>query len=439
MSEAKNKQNDTFGTANGDGKDHNPSEKPADTPKDETPAETTETQDEPQSDEAPEETPESEEQEGAPAESEANETPGNEQTNPNQEENEMEKEIAKDNVVEKSTMPVQKAAVKSAYLKTKEALRDFRDIVLKNHRGSNEKIMSEWMTHLKQKDIDGDAIMPSRIENIFFKAWIDNPGILGTFRFLAVKNGSVYAGTSSDTALGHTKGQTKKNQTIELIRRDLKAVAVYKKLLIDMQDLFDDETGELLAFRVEELAARIANAIAVGAIISAGTGVDATLQGTRGLNPMIADLNATDGFGAQVATKVTAVTGDGNYEKAIRALGAVKDVNGTGAGRILIVGEGFLTSMRLQKDSDGRLMFAPGSDMATMTGAKAIFEMPEMAGSGYDVIAYLDQSYVLVGEANGSVRTDFDTTVNKDIMLQERYVGGSAQGYKTVAGVATAD
>ena len=420
--EMKTKQNDNFGDANGDGKDH--------TVAPESPeVETSETTEAP---ETADETPTDNSGEEIVNESEG-ETQEALETNNNEEKEETmnNKEIAKDAVVEKGVMPNQPASANN-YLKTKAALVDFKNIVLKNHRGSNEQIMREWNENLKSKGVTGDAIMPSQIENIFFKAWVDNPGILATFRTVGVKSAAVYAIGTSDTANGHKKGDAKVDQSLTNVRRDLKGLGIYKKLPIDLQDLYDDEKGELLTFRVEELAARVANAIAVGALIGQGTGDKATLQGTRGLYPMLSDINATSGYGSNVATKVTGETGEGSYELAVRAVGAVKDEKN--AGKILVVPTGFTTELKLAKGSDGHLMFPAGSNLANLLDVKQIFEIDELVGKDVKAIAYANQSYVLIGEPTATVRTDFDTNKNQDVMLTERYVGGSAQGYKTVAG-----
>lgn len=421
--EMKKKQNDNFGDANGDGKDHTVAPEAPEVETSET-TEAPETANETSADNSEEETTNESESE---APQEALETNNNEE----KEETMNNKEIAKDAVVEKGVMPNQPASANN-YLKTKAALVDFKNIVLKNHRGSNEQIMREWNENLKSKGVTGDAIMPSQIENIFFKAWVDNPGILATFRTVGVKSAAVYAIGTSDTANGHKKGDAKVDQSLTNVRRDLKGLGIYKKLPIDLQDLYDDETGELLAFRVEELAARVANAIAVGALIGQGTGDKATLQGTRGLYPMLSDINATSGYGSNVATKVTGETGEGSYELAVRAVGAVKDEKN--AGKILVVPTGFTTELKLAKGSDGHLMFPAGSNFANLLDVKQIFEIDELVGKDVKAIAYANQSYVLIGEPTATVRTDFDTNKNQDVMLTERYVGGSAQGYKTVAG-----
>lgn len=352
------------------------------------------------------------------------------QEEPKEKEQEMEKEIAQDAVVAKAT-PVQTAKSESNYLASKKALADFKNIVLSHHRGDNASIMKAWMSHISSKAISGDAILPTRIEQIFFKTWTDKAEILNTFRTLGVRAGAVYAmqATSNGTALAHEKGETKLNQELEAVRRDLKGLGIYKKLPIDLQDLFDDETGELLAFRVEELAGRVAHAIVVGAIV----GGYADNNG-RGLFSMKGDLDGAsaspaDDFGSAVATVIPNSNTDSDIAKAIKTCGAVK-----GDRRILIVPEGWMTTARIALIG----MNYPVADLAEFVGADEIHELDEMTGSGYDMIAYARDSYVLAGEANASVRTDFDLDKNQDVMLVERYVGGSITGYKNLAGYASA-
>lgn len=344
-------------------------------------------------------------------------------------ESEMDKEIAKEAVVAKAS-PVQ--AVKSSdYLKSKEALVDFKNIVMKFHRGSNEQIMKAWQDNLKSKAIAGDAILPARIEQIFFKTWTDKAEILNTFRTLGVRAGAVYAmvATANGTALAHEKGATKLDQSLEAVRRDLKGLGIYKKLPIDLQDLFDDETGELLAFRVEELAGRVAHAIVVGAIVGGYSDANG-----RGLFSMKGDLDGAsaqtpDDFGSAVATVIANSNTDTDIAKAIKTCGAVK-----GSRRILIVPEGWMTTARIALIG----MNYPVADIAEFVGADEIHELAEMTNSGYDMIAYARESYVLAGERNATVRTDFDLTKNQDVMLVERYVGGSMTGYKNLAGYKSA-
>lgn len=375
--------------------------------------------------EAPVEETTTEQEEEKPVEPTVSEEPTN------KEQETMEKEIAQDTVVAKAT-PVQAVKSEGNYLASKKALAEFKNIVLKHHRGDNAGIMKEWTAHIASKAISGDAILPARIEQIFFKTWTDKAEILNTFRTLGVRAGAVYAmvASSNGTALAHEKGETKLNQEIEAVRRDLKGLGIYKKLPIDLQDLFDDETGELLAFRVEELAGRVAHAIVVGAIV----GGYADNNG-RGLFSMKGDLDGAsastpDDFGASVATVVEADAGDSDIAKAIKTCGAVK-----GDRRILIVPAGWMTTARIALIG----MNYPVADLAEFVGADEIHELDEMANSGYDMIAYSRDSYVIAGEANATVRTDFDLSTNQDVMLVERYVAGSITGYKNLAGYPTTE
>lgn len=402
-------------------------EKPEETPEQESKEVEAEAEAEPAAEEPAEE--EVKEKDVVPPEAEPEAEPeeqveeAEEETKEEEKDEEMEKSIAKETIVK--AQPAQ-AVSSSDYLKSKEALKDFRNIVLKNHRGSNDKIMKEWAENLSSKAITGDAFLPSRIEQIMFKTWVDNDDVLSTFRQLGVRAGAVYAmkATANGTAQAHTKGATKVNQELESVRRDIKALGIYKKLPIDLQDLFDDESGELLAFRVEELAGRVAHAIAVGAIFGG------YINNGRGLNAMAADLAAaaTDDFSGAVATVVTAEATDTELDKAIRVLGAVK-----GDRKVLIVPEGWRTQIALLKNANGYYL----GDPEEILGAR-IFEFAEASSSNYEMIAYAEGSYVIAGEANATTRTDFDLTTNQDVMLVERYVGGSATGYKTVAGIAKA-
>ena len=415
----KEKQNDIHGLVTGDGVDHNPGAESA-----EQESVTNESADENQEVNEPE--PENSE----PSDSKEN----NDKKEEEKMKEEERKKIAMDGVANKAIQPVQKTT--NDYLKTKEALVDFKNTILKFKRGSNEEIMKSWMENLKSKGVAGDAILPTRIENIFFKAWEDNPGVLGTFRFVGVRSMAVYAMTTESTAQGHKKGDTKDRQTLTSVRRDLKGIGIYKMLELDLQDLYDDETGELLAFRVEELASRVANAIAVGAIFGQGTGDKATKQGNRGLFPMISEISSTDAFSKVVSTKVAPVANETIYDKAVRVLGAVEDSENKG--KVLIAPKGFKTQLALARDKNGALLLPMGMKLEDMLGVTAIYELPEMKGKEVSLIAYQNQSYVLNGEATATTRIDYDLNKNQDIMLLERYVAGSAQGYKTLAGITKA-
>lgn len=370
-----------------------------------------------------------------------------EDTNNNNEEKTMDENVAKSLVVEKADQTVTAKATNANYLKSKGAVVDFAKFITARKGMSSEAISKAWKSELQAKGITGDSILPTQIENVFFKGWEDDSSILSTFRIIRSRASSMNALLSNDRANGHKKGEAKVNQTIENVRRDLKQKVIYKKLPIDLQDILDDETGELLAFRAEELSDRVLNAVAEGAVPgdgrSAGTPDLRLFDGTRGLFSMVADLNeaakaldSSDQFSKYahaVATVVTSAEGDNLYDKIIKSL---KFVHDKGYGKAVVVPFGTISDLKLEKLSNGNYLFQPGTSPETAIEAR-VFEMDEMDNCGYDVIAYAINAYGAY-ISNEMIRYDFDTTYNQDIMLVERSVAGSLYGHKVCAGYPSA-
>lgn len=371
-----------------------------------------------------------------------------ENNNNEEKENDAMENVAKTLVVEKAS---QVKTASADYLKTKGAMNDFKDLIVKMKGCDNTQIMGAWVNELKEKGIGGDAILPSQLENIFFKTWFDETSPLSTFRTIRTSASAMNAwyGEGEDIrAKGHKKGEAKANQDIENLRRDLKAKIVYKKLPIDLQDLIDDQTGELVTFRAQELAERVLGEIVRGAIVgdgrSAGTPDYRVFDGTRGLFSMVADITtaatplgdeatSAQKYAHAVATYVAYDAGDNLYDKIVKTLKQVKD---KGYGKCIALGAGAISDLKLMKGSDGHYLFPIGSNVENAIEAR-VFEVEAIEGSGYDVVAWANQGYGIYA-TDEMVRTAFDTTYNQDIMLVERGVAGSAFGYRAVAGYASA-
>lgn len=352
------------------------------------------------------------------------------------------KEIAAKQVQAPSQVSTATKSAPADYLKSKQADHDFARTIVECYGQSTPMIMKAWKDKIRAKGITGDAILPSSIEQIFFKAWEDHYEALGTFRRTTKLSGSVYAFNTTDRALGHKKGDKKAEQSISDVRRDYKAKIMYKKLAIDLQDLIDDETGELLRMRVEELSDRIGDELVRAIVFGDGRTAPAEGQpdyrifdGTRGPWSMVSDINASataGSFSAAVATKIANVDSDTTYQKIIKTRGAIRG----GIGRkIIFVPEGTITDLQLMTKDNGEPLFAPGTDFQNLFGVY-IFESPYMAGSGFDVLGYRENSYLLA-MGDMMVRTMFDLDYNTDVMLQERAVAGTAFGHKVLAGYAS--
>lgn len=355
----------------------------------------------------------------------------------------MDKEITKSVARKEADQIVTAKATSADYLKSKTAIKDFTDAIVATKGMGTKAALNAWSAKLAEKGITGDAILPTQIEQIFFKTWQDGDSILGTFRTINANAAALNAFTGEGEGIrakGHRKGDTKAGQTVTNIRRDLKAKIIYKMLAIDLQDLLDDQTGELLRFRVEELARRVAHEIALGAVLGDGRSAPASdsdpdyrvFDGTRGLWSMAADLNAvsTSTYAAAVATIVDNVSTDNLYDKIVKTLTQVEDL---GAGKAIVVDKGSIGALRLLKGEDGHYIFTPGGSVEDAIEAR-IFEM-DMAGSGYDVIAYAVNGYALYATSE-MVRTQFNINNNTDTMLVERSVAGSLYGHRAAAGYA---
>lgn len=374
------------------------------------------------------------------------------------EEEKVEKEVTKNKISTTPKTPVANQAAKQPIVRvTNEAAQDaavaefdrvlnqaFRD---GSGRGGVAAGMKAYKDRVQNAGITGSAILPDKIVSTFFKAWMDNEGSYSAFKFMNSRAGSVYAASSTDTALGHAKGEAKAEQTVDLVRRDLKAVGLYKKLIIDKQDLFDDESGNLVKFRAQELAARIQNQILVAALL--GGSQEGSVGGTgggggRGLFGIVPDSAAGSGFGPKVATAIAGTSNEDAYSAVVKTIGSIAITAGgnvtsaglTSTGITLFVpyaagGASWITKLLLTKDLSGNYMFN-GGNLEQMLRVKQIVEVPELAASN-KIIAVADAAYQLYGENKPEMYPFFDTETNKDVLLAEQYIAGSLAGYKQAA------
>ena len=329
------------------------------------------------------------------------------------------------------------------YLASAQALKDFTRCIVENKGRGDSGVMTAWNTYLKANGITGE-ILPTSIEDIFFKTWTDNTSILSTFRTSNARQLDLYAWAQNSTAediraKGHKKGEQKQNQNIKPLTRTTRVKGIYKKLPIDLQDLVDDTTGELTRFRAQELADRVANEIVVGAILgdgrSSATPDLRVFDGTRGLYPIAEDIagsGTTTSFDAAVATEITATATDTLYTKYMKVLGAVR----TASRKVLIVPFGAVTELLTSTKTDGQPIFGPGiTSLEQIFPNTRVFELDEMVGGDYTAIAYAEGAYVLNGDGSARVFTDYDLDYNQDVMEVVRYVGGSLNGRKVAAGI----
>lgn len=373
-----------------------------------------------------------------------------EETNESEEESEGKENEMDAKSIAKTQVEAPAQAVKEVstdYLKSKSAMADFAKIIA-NNRGNREAVKSAWKAHLEAKGITGSYTLPTELEATFFHTWDDVANdVLGTFRRSNRRAGVAYAVTGSGEGIrakGHRKGDVKADQELTIIQRDLKGIIAYKKLPIDYIDLLEDEDGEILRFRTQELSDRLRTEVYTAAVLGDGRTAPEEnnpdyrmFNGSRGLWSIVGDLNGAstaNSFASKVATVISGVATDTTYAKIVKTLAAVKPV-GTTTGndrKVLVIDPADLTDLYLTPNDNGGYLFAPGVNFEEVFRCK-IVELEGVKDAGYDVIAYANQGYTLLG-TDDMVRTDFDIDYNRDVMLVERLVAGSLEGNKVAAG-----
>lgn len=358
-------------------------------------------------------------------------------------------EIAKKQVLE---APSQKSVItveQKNYLDTPEAMADLTKFIHENYGKSAEAVTAGWKAHLATKGLTGSEILPTTLAQAFFNTFERKDGVLAKFRSTKVLAGAAYAFSTSDKAGAHTKGDKKGYITPKSIRRDWKHKIAYAKMELDLQDLLDDQTGELTQMRAEMLAerlyTRILEAFVTEAVATKPTsGADTRMfDGTRGIFSFKADLDRSKKTGTgsdaddivyakAVASVIANVNTDNTYDKIVKVLRSIKG-NGEKA---IFVPDGTMTGLMLAKDSDGRYLFAPGSDTERLLKTTVV-ELESMDGCGYDVIG-VNCSSILYANGSDILRAAFDHDYNRDVLLHEKPVSGTAQGWRAIAGYATA-
>lgn len=344
--------------------------------------------------------------------------------------------------------PVHQVSVKSnakAWLDSDASLRAFRNAIVKFH-GRNQAHLAwdEYAREAKRNGLTGDAIVPTSIMQIFFKGWTDDTSILSTFRQANTKSLQLSAWTTADDetgrALGHKKGDVKAEQTLTRQTRQVTALPIYKKLGLYIMEIFNDDSGETLRFRSQELADRVLNEVARGAIIGDGrTAPESSKPDYRvfrdnmGLFSMADDIAGNSAYQNIVANEIKATDGGTTlYEKVRKALNAVRSDNGR---KVVVLPEGGIDEILNTADTNNRPIYPLGANVELAFPNVKFYECEWFNGSKYATIAYADQSYALIGERTPKVYTDFDLNTNTDIMMVERIVGGSLYGRKAAAGV----
>lgn len=286
--------------------------------------------------------------------------------------------------------------------------------------------------------VDGRQLFINAIE----EGTTDSARILSHFRNLGGKTyliqliEAVGASTGAETARAHgfKKGDTKLDQSLAATPRSIYNKMVYKRLDLDAMEVY--ENPELVQIRAEELVNLWFAEIVRAAIIGDGRTAPEEGQpdyrmfdGTRGFYSMVADASAASGIGTKLATTINMPAGTNLYDASIEAEDAIK-----AEGRLVYVMKSrALKSYRQATKANGDYVVAPGARVEDSLNALAVYTPSWMDFADVDVVVFANNSYGLTGNATPTMRPDFDTSVNKNILLVEGPRGGSLIAKKAAA------
>lgn len=342
--------------------------------------------------------------------------------------------VIRDKIVKQET-----ATNKADWLHGAEGHKAFADTLRKAGRlGATFDGMwrAECEKHMNMDGVSG-LPNPAPVEQYFADALEKSDGIISHFAFISAKsfraNMMAAASEAQGRAQGHKKGDTKVNQSLVDTTRDLLVKMVYKRLDLDATELY--ENPWLIDFRSRELVNAIIVELERGAIIGDGRtapqGSDPDLRifdGTRGLYSVAADAAAQSGFGTYVADAVSVA---GNlYDGVVTARGKIK----TEGRQFIVAKSSVITSMLTEKTSNGYLV-TPGSSIEDLLNVTRVYTPAWMENADADAYIIVDNAYKMIGEQQIRVRTEFDTSTNTDILLDETPRAGSLAEYKSAVAI----
>lgn len=338
-------------------------------------------------------------------------------------------------VIRDKAVKQEKAVAKNDWLHSEAGHIAFADTLKKAGRlGATFDAM--WRAEAsKHMNLDGITGLPNPapVEQYFINAIEKGDGIINHFQFINAKSFRIHLLTSDSRAQGHKKGDIKANQSVVDTTRDLLVKMVYKRLDLDATELY--ENPWLIDFRSQELVDAIIAEIERAAIVGdgrtapSGSGADYRMfDGTRGFYSVLADATAASGIGTNLASSASV---SGNlYDGVVAARGYIKSEGG----QILIAKSTAITAL-LQAKANGNYLVAPGASIENILGVQRVYTPTWMDSQSVDAILLVNNAYKHGGERGIRARTEFDTSTNTDILLDETPRFGSLGEYKSAVAI----
>lgn len=323
------------------------------------------------------------------------------------------------------------------YLKTKASIEDFAEVLRANAGKSFSDVKDAWKEVMVKNGLTDadyfrlpeplvtnieDAVKTSGIYNLLNHTGLD---------VFKVVWDDTDAETDTSRAGGHKKGDTKDEQVLDFENRVIRAQYIYKYLVLDKETIRENKsTGALVRFVMQELPTRVIREIERAVVIGDGRATN-NKRHIASFASIKSDVVANNTF----ASTYTPAADETRYESIVKALDMLEAEGPV----YLISKKGFTTDLKLQTNSNGGYIFAPGADVASAMGFAGEFKptwFNDTTDTAFDAYLVVLGEYKTVGDASVESFTNFKLETNEHEYLQEIYKGGALTGLKSAVGIA---
>ena len=337
-----------------------------------------------------------------------------------EEEEEMHKENAKMVVMPKAlaALPVGNAD----YLKTKSAMHDFADVLVKNAGCDGKELKKAWADTLKAKGVTNiEVLLPQALVTSITDALENSSTIWNviTKTGLTVRRidaNTLGINTETGRAKGHQKGTDKNELSITLVNRVIRGQYIYAYLTLNKEDVRENQdSGALVKYVLETLTKRIVHEIERAIVLGDGRSGDEEINSFKSI---IADATDTNSIFASLYERKA----DEPLYKALVKASAGLEAEGN---VVAVMSRKTKADLKLSETANGNLVFPIGSEVAGAFEITNIFTPSWMNEAEAEVVLFVGSAYETVGDNTVEQFQNFTLKANKLEYLHEIYAGGA--------------
>lgn len=332
--------------------------------------------------------------------------------------------------VEKRADQAAVATKASDYLKSKAAMIDFANILVKYAGAEAKEVADAWKEHVKSKGVvdEGGVLLPKPFVQEIQDAVEASGGIWATIDKTGMTAWSSALNTigidvENGRAKGHKgNGADKAEEVITLTERIIRGQYIYKYITIPREVIRENEdTSALLRYVFRELPQRVVAEVERAIAIGDGRADNSDYK-IKSFVSILADANDSD---SQYATTYQRQAGETLFEAIVRGSAQIL-ADGT---RYAIMSANSKADLRLTNVAGTGLVFG-----ATGTGLNDAIEVSDIFTPSWftadnapnvEAIVYVGRAYKGVGDNGTEMFTGFTLKQNKHEYMDEVYAGGA--------------